>query len=1098
MQVRFDSLNRFEIPTFYVCNPGCVYENNTLTNVLGCISGTSDEELIMNFNTTSELNMRVHKIHTQDPEEDAYIQNIYKALQNRRLIFIEDVGFFVITNVVDGYEAGLHYKDIQAASCEYELGNRVLPYIEDGTYKFTDLLEKIVSSLPVWKIGEVNGDIANKYRTFEDVSVEQNALAFMLEDMQDAYECIFEYDCVRRLINVYDQNAYVRQTSIHLTRDDLINSVEITENSDDLYTAISVQGDENLNISPVNPLGTNVIYNFDYYLDWMSHNLREKVVAWQDLVRSKLDIYHDLNLDYYSGLTEKTGYSSELSKLEIQLTMYQRCRDNIVASGSTVTVKSYNEVIEKNGGVPVGAQNEIAATLSEIDKCISDVRKKIADTESAIEEASSSQASILDKINAIHDEVSILSYFTDTEYSELCNYIFEGNYTDEHITVTGSMTYDERFRQMKTLYDRAVMRLERVSSPTQEFDLDVENFIFSKKFEAWSNELETGSLINVELDINDIAALFLSNITVNYDDKKLTMTFGNRFNRFDPKSMFNDVLGDIKRSANSIGYIKEILYPVKDGEFDEMKEAIESSGILTKDAVLASVDQEILIDDTGILGRQLLENGEYADEQIKITNKTIVFTDDGWETAKTAIGNFIYNNPFTGEPESHYGVIADMLVGGMVLTQDLGVHNEANSITMNSDGFTLTSDYTGSQPRNMVFTIQNKLLDEKGNPYYSKQLYIDDDGNLVLNGTISVFSPATGGSTNLEDLTPSGTGAPQYLHIKYSDDGRTFTGNILANISSEKFRDGMFLNDDIIVAGDNQTAIHITYLLEIDSSKTYLFDTHNSSTYFFVDLYDGNHEPIGVSKIIFNGQEVSLGYDAEYMAVNIVCDSGISVDGYNSLLEDGLLLEICQLDIRGEGPGTYIGTLLSYEDTAPVEFNAYKWELFTDVAQEDIDALYQALQNNTNSINKTVQNVSDKLYGEIKNETGIINSSINSRFDEISQSIRDQLGNVTTDIDSRYSQIMGNIDAQLSAHKADLGQYLTFNDDGLTLGASTSQFKTIIDNTGLYFKQGDVIVSYVDNNQLHIPNAVIENTLILGNFFFCPREDGGVSLTWQE
>lgn len=1098
MQVRFDSLNRFEIPTFYVCNPGCVYENNTLTNVLGCISGTSDEELIMNFNTTSELNMRVHKIHTQDPEEDAYIQNIYKALQNRRLIFIEDVGFFVITNVVDGYEAGLHYKDIQAASCEYELGNRVLPYIEDGTYKFTDLLEKIVSSLPVWKIGEVNGDIANKYRTFEDVSVEQNALAFMLEDMQDAYECIFEYDCVRRLINVYDQNAYVRQTSIHLTKDDLINSVEITENSDDLYTAISVQGDENLNISPVNPLGTNVIYNFDYYLDWMSHNLREKVVAWQDLVRSKLDIYHDLNLDYYSGLTEKTGYSSELSKLEIQLTMYQRCMDNIVASGSTVTVKSYNEVIEKNGGVPVGAQNEIAATLSEIDKCISDVRKKIADTESAIEEVSGSQASILDKINAIHDEVSILSYFTDTEYSELCNYIFEGNYTDEHITVTGSMTYDERFRQMKTLYDRAAMRLERVSSPTQEFDLDVENFIFSKKFEAWSNELETGSLINVELDINDIAALFLSNITVNYDDKKLTMTFGNRFNRFDPKSMFNDVLGDIKRSANSIGYIKEILYPVKDGEFDEMKEAIESSGILTKDAVLSSVDQEILIDDTGILGRQLLENGEYADEQIKITNKTIVFTDDGWETAKTAIGNFIYNNPFTGEPESHYGVIADMLVGGMVLTEDLGVHNTANSITMNSDGFTLTSDYTGSQPSNMVFTIQKKLLDKNGNPYYSKQLYIDDDGNLVLNGTISVFSPTTGGSTNLEDLTAGGSGAPQYLHIKYSDDGRTYTGNILANILTERLRDGFFTKEELDIADIDQTAIHVTYLIEIDCTKSYLFDTHQKDIYYIVDLYDENQQSIGISKIVFNNQEIVLGYDAKYIAVNIVCDSGISMDGYSDLLDSGLLLEISQLDVRGNGPGAYIGTLLSYDNTEPTDFDAYTWELFSEVAQEDIDELYQAIQNNTNNINQTIQDTTGELYDVIQNESNNIYSSIDSKFDNISSSVSEQINFVSSQIDSKYAAIIDGVNEQLSAHKADIGQYLTFNEDGLTLGATSSEFKTVIDNTGMYFKQGDTIVSYVDNNQLHIPNAVIESTLILGSFFFCPREDGGVSLTWQE
>lgn len=1098
MKVRFDSLNRFEIPTFYVCNPGCVYDNNTLTNVLGCIAGTSDEELIMNFNTTSELNMRVNKIRVQDPEENAHIQKVYKALQNRRLIFVEDVGFFVITNVVDGYDDGLHYKDIQAASCEYELGNRVLPYIEDGTYKFTDLLEKIVSSLPIWKIGEINGDIANKYRTFEDVSVEQNALAFMLENMQDAYECIFEYDCVRRLINVYDQNSYVRQTSIHLTKDDLINSIEISENSDDLYTAISVQGDENLSVSPVNPLGTNVIYNFDYYLDWMTPGLREKVIAWQELVRSKLDTYYDLNLDYYSGLTDKTGYSSELSKLEIQLTMYQRCRDNIVASGSTVTVKSYNEVIEKNGGVPVGVQNEIAATLSEIDKCISDVKQKIADVESSIIETENSQSILLEQINAIHDDVSILSYFTDAEYSELCNYIFEGNYTDEYIAVTNSMTYDERFQQMKTLYDRAVMRLERISSPTQEFDLDVENFIFSKRFESWSNELETGSLINVELDINDVAALFLSNITVNYDDKKLTMTFGNRFNRFDPKSMFNDVLGDIKKSANSIGYIKEILYPVKDGEFDEMKEAIESSGILTKDAALASVNQEILIDDTGILGRQLLENGEYADEQIKITNKTIVFTDDGWETAKTAIGNFIYNNPFTGEPESHYGVIADMLVGGMVLTQDLGVHNEANSITMNSDGFTLTSDYTGDQPSNMVFTIQKKLLDDNGDPYYSKQLYIDENGNLVLNGTISVFTGS--GSTSLEDIASASGGLPPYLHIKYSDDGMTFTGNMLANISSTKLLEGAYNPSDTntVDTGDIQTVIHVSYLLDINNTKEYLFDTHYDDVYFSVGLYDENQASLGRNIIITNGQKVTFDSDVSYISANITRDVGITVDDYELLVSNGLVLEISQLDIRGDGPGLYIGTLLDFVAEDSDNFGDYMWELYTEDIQDDIDSLRAEIESNSETLSQKIQNSSSELRDVIKSESDSLNSSIDSKLEDLTTSMNKQINSVSSEIDSKYTAIINNVNDQLEAHKADVGQYMTFNGDGLTLGATSSDFKTVIDNAGLYFKQGDTIVSYVNNNQLHIPNAVIENTLILGNFFFCPREDGGVSLTWQE
>jgi hypothetical protein len=219
----------------------------------------------------------------------------------------------------------------------------------------------------------------------------------------------------------------------------------------------------------------------------------------------------------------------------------------------------------KNGGVPVGINNELRDTLVEIDALISEVLNKIESAQNSLGTTSTSIDDLTAQIDAIREQISITSYFTQQEYDELSNYIFEGSYTDEYITVTESMTYDERFEQMKVLYSRSVDRLTRISEPTQEFSIDVENFLFVKEFSEWSDQLRTGCLINVELDTDDIAALFLSNITVNYDDKELSMTFGNRFNRFDPKAMFNNVLGDIKKTANSLNYVKEILYPVKSG-----------------------------------------------------------------------------------------------------------------------------------------------------------------------------------------------------------------------------------------------------------------------------------------------------------------------------------------------------------------------------------------------------------------------------------------------------------------------------------------------------------------------------------------------------
>ena len=85
----------------------------------------------------------------------------------------------------------------------------------------------------------------------------------------------------------------------------------------------------------------------------------------------------------------------------------------------------------------------------------------------------------------------------------------------------------------------------------------------------------------------------------------------------------------------------------------------------------------------------------------------------------------------------------------------------------------------------------------------------------------------------------------------------------------------------------------------------------------------------------------------------------------------------------------------------------------------------------------------------------------------------------------------------INEYKADVGQYMAYDENGLTLGATSSEFKTVIDNQGMYFKQGDTTVSYVNNNQLNIPNAVINHSLIISKYFFSTRDDGGFSISWQ-
>lgn len=738
MIVRYDKFESLDKPIFTLCNPGSIYMNGVLTNVVGMLSDTEAEEFIFNFNATSELNLRVNKI---SRGVGATENESFNHLANRRLLFVDDVGYFVITGVSDGFSDGVEYKDISAKTVDIELAQKMIPYIEDGTYRFRGdtvgetigLMDILSASLPMWTVGHVDREVTERWRTFEDVDHTTNCLAFMLQNMQDAYECIFLFDIVTRTINVYDQASYLHRTDIHLTKDDLIDHIEIAENADDMYTAIAVFGDNDITVSAINPLGTTTIYDFSYYYDWMSPGLRDKVKSWQDAIEEKSSEYYDINLEYYQQMTDASDLTMELQRIETQIKMYERCRDNIVAGSGEYVINSYNDAIESSGGRRIDIKEEINDTLSQIDSLIAECRGKMDETNVALASIKDSMDAKLADIRAINESLSVTTYFSEDESSELSCYVFEGNYSDEYVTITDSMTHAERFAQMKTMFDRAKKQLSKVSRPTQEFNVDPKSFLFTEKFQHWSQQLATGCLINVELDIDDIAELFLSNITVNYQDQSVGMTFGNRYNKFDHKSLFDNMLGKISKSSNTLDMVKNTLYPLKNGELDRIGETLRDSRNLTMDEALSSANEEVVIDASGYTGRRIIADDTYDPRQVKLVSNRLVFTDDDWETCRVAIGEIVIGDG------SVYGVNAEALLGQVIIGEKMMVRNEESTLTFDGSGLNVS----GSKNTVTIDPNSTEIISiSKGT---EKLMYLDGAGDLHVSGNITATSGTIGG-----------------------------------------------------------------------------------------------------------------------------------------------------------------------------------------------------------------------------------------------------------------------------------------------------------------------------------------------------------------
>lgn len=82
-----------------------------------------------------------------------------------------------------------------------------------------------------------------------------------------------------------------------------------------------------------------------------------------------------------------------------------------------------------------------------------------------------------------------------------------------------------------------------------------------------------------------------------------------------------------------------------------------------------------------------------------------------------------------------------------------------------------------------------------------------------------------------------------------------------------------------------------------------------------------------------------------------------------------------------------------------------------------------------------------------------------------------------------------------------IGEYVhigTYQDEPcIELGESDSDFKLIITNTRIMFKEGAAMPAYISNQSLHITKAVIKEEIQQGEFVWKVRANGNMGLMWK-
>ncbi len=280
-------------------------------------------------------------------------------------------------------------------------------------------------------------------------------------------------------------------------------------------------------------------------------------------------------------------------------------------------------------------------------------------------------------------------------YNELSNYWIEGSYSSSNFATYDTTTMAERISLAGELMTAAKADLAKSCQPKFELTVDAINFIRLIEFKQFTDELELGRSITIEKA--DGVLYHLALMTLEYDlDKSDTfsMTFSNASRPEDTAMTFADLLKETSSVSRTVAANWSNLT-----DYTRNKEKISNLVMDPLDATLRIAkgnmyNQEFIVDATGILGRKWTDNSQttFEDEQIRIMNNTILFTSDNWETASLALGRVTYVND-KGENVQAYGLIAEAIIGDLMLGRELQIRNASGTILLNEDGILIRDDY---------------------------------------------------------------------------------------------------------------------------------------------------------------------------------------------------------------------------------------------------------------------------------------------------------------------------------------------------------------------------------------------------------------------
>lgn len=687
------------------------------------------------------------------------------------------------------------------------------------------------------------------------------------------------------------------------------------------------------------------------------------------------------------------------------------------------------------------------------------------------------QTYIEEERDFIQEQLDFQNYLGEELWIEFCAFRREDKYSNSNY-ISDGLTNAELFDRALEFIKIANKEIYKSAELQHSISSTLKNLLVIEKFRALTDHFSVGNWIRVSID-DSVYKLRLLDYEIDYDNlSNINVNFSDVLKIADGVSDLKSVLDKSSSMASSYDSVKKQAEQGAQGNSMLNNWVNKSLDTTLVKLTNGSENQSYIADSHGMLFRQYDPMTDtFSDEQLKIINSMIAFTKDNWKTSQTAVGKFTYYDPKDGTWKESYGVIADTIVGNIILSENVGIFNENNSICMNDQGFVITANGDDGVLSDL-FTIQKQTTvdDEK---QIEKLLYVNENGDLVLNGSVKI---SAGNSTDEDSLenkienAGSGGAIGGRNFIKDSDIEWTTIKDSPSYTTTMSLVDGLDLQQ--LVGAELSLSLYVN--APGDSQPSDSGDTDISNRYGihgtarWIDSTGTNTETLTKYPLILFNHNV--GVENQRVSTSQVLTPP---EGYDTL--NYFFISVQQtLKPAENNDATWVMGYPQLEIGRATDWNPAPEDITTDI--ERINSQLADLEVTAEGIISNVQENTTTISGLVETT-----KTLETTVEQLPEGIRIEVSEqIETSLEG-YEELKENVNTNFN-----------FGADGLVIGKTGSIYKQKLSDDRWAITANEEEKIYIDGEtgQLGIPEVEITGRLAFLGYAWSSDSAGNVNLEY--